>query len=162
MRFPIYIEMEEKKVLVFGGGTIAARRIHTLLPFGCRITVIAPRISDELMNEAAAGRLIWQERRYREGDLKGADMVLAATDIRQVNHAIYVEAKDLQIPVNVCDCKEECDFYFPGIVRESGLVIGVTANGADHRLAREATERIRNLFEKQAAVDGKNGVADET
>ena len=76
-------------------------------------------------------------------------MVLAATDIRQVNDAIYIEAKDLQIPVNVCDCKEECDFYFPGIVRESGLVIGVTANGADHRLAREATERI-DVYKRQS------------
>ncbi|MBU9727806.1 precorrin-2 dehydrogenase/sirohydrochlorin ferrochelatase family protein [Diplocloster modestus] len=146
MRFPVYIEMEEKKVLVFGGGTIATRRIHTLLPFGCRITVIAPEISDELRKETVAGRLIWHERRYQEGDCGDADLVLAATDLRQVNQSIYREAKSRQIPVNVCDCKEECDFYFPGIVTEGGLVIGVTANGSDHRLAREAAEKIRSLF----------------
>lgn len=87
-------------------------------------------------------------RPYIEGEIpKETYLVLAATDSRNVNQAVYRECKDKGILVNVCSDRKLCDFYFPGIVQGEDLVVGVTANGKDHRLARKLTEEIRKLTE---------------
>ncbi len=77
------------------------------------------------------------------GDCAGYDLVLAATDNREANHAIYEEAKAAGLPVNIADAPEECSFFFPAIVQEGPVVIGVTASGTDHKLAKQVAQNIR-------------------
>ena len=83
------------------------------------------------------------------GDCKGADLVLAATNQREVNHAVFEECEEYGIPVNVADCKEECRFYFPGLVREGDLVIGVTSSGTDPAQVKHTVQRIREMLQKE-------------
>lgn len=138
--FPLFIPLENKKVLVFGGGTIAKRRINTLLPFGAAIKVIAPELYEELVKNES---LTICRRGYRKGDCSGADLVVAATDNPAVNREIAEECAELGIPVSVADRKELCTFYFPGIVRTGNLVIGLTASGEDHEGVRRAVQKLR-------------------
>lgn len=145
--FPLFFDMQGKNVCVFGGGKIATRRVEILLEFGANVHVISPDMTEEL--EKLAGgqkRLLLDYRRYDSGEIAKADIVLAATNDGYVNTEIYEECRRKQIPVNVASDKEKCDFYFPAVIREGGLVIGLTSGGEDHRKVAGAAEEIRKLF----------------
>lgn len=169
--FPLFVDLSEKKILVVGAGRIASRRMEALLPFAGQITVIAPEASPEVHRLARAGKVRYLPRPYIEGEIPGDTcLVLAATGDREVNRAVYRECKEKGIPVNVSSQKELCDFYFPGIIQEESLTVGVTAGGRDHALARRATEYLRQAVknfvkeEKEAAGEEKraNGLKELT
>ena len=80
--FPLFMDLNSKKVMVVGGGTIAERRIRTLLDFVEEIWVIAPEISDGIRDLKEQGRIFWKKKRYEREDIYDADLVLAATDDR--------------------------------------------------------------------------------
>ena len=147
--FPLFVDVEQKKIVVVGAGRIARRRIQTLLSFGARILVIAPEAVEEIQALAEEGRLTWQKTGWspeEEAALDGSLFVLSAADDQAVNEAVYLACKARGIPVNCSDDRTRCDFYFPGIAQGGGVTAGVTAGGTDHRLAREATERIRRCL----------------
>lgn len=147
--FPLFINLEDKKVVVVGGGTIGSRRIKALLHFSARIYVIAPDLNDELKELVNSGQIRWKSKEYQPRDVEGAYLVLAATDNRQVNRKVGMEGRQQGALVNVCDRKEECDFYFPGIAEMEQVVVGVSASGMDHGLAKAITERIQNLLSEK-------------
>ncbi|SCP99097.1 precorrin-2 dehydrogenase/sirohydrochlorin ferrochelatase family protein [Anaerobium acetethylicum] len=144
--FPMFVDLEDKKIVVVGGGTIATRRVEALLKFRCRITLVAPEISDVLRSCADKGILEWKPAEYEAEDCRDAFFILAATGSREVNHRVYLDAKKRGITVNVCDKKEECDFYFPGTIVQDDVVIGVTSSGSDHRLAKKIREKIEEVL----------------
>lgn len=141
-RFPLFLDLTEKTVVLVGGGTIASRRIGTLRLFGCQIVVIAPEL------ESNADGITWIQRPYRPGDLEGAFLAIAATADRQVNHQVWKEACKLGIPVSVADCEAECTFYFPAICTGENLVAGVVSSGKDHHKTARAAREIRRVLEE--------------
>lgn len=149
MRFPLFIDLSQKKVLVIGGGAIALRRIKTLVTFGPNITVMAPEVNEELRELLISSPMNYYKKVYESGDCNGYDMVLACTNKREVNHFIYKEAREIVSFYNSCDCKEECNFYFPGVATRGQVVVGVTASGENHSLAKETTQRIRQILKEQ-------------
>lgn len=144
--FPMFVRLAGRDVAVVGAGEIAARRINTLLEFGCRIHVIAPEASLSVQNLSESGKINLTAREYRTGDCAGCALAVAATDCREVNHRVYEECTAAGIPVSVADCRAECSFYFPGVVRSGPAVIGVTASGTDHHLASAITRKIKALL----------------
>lgn len=141
--FPMFVDLSQKKIVVIGGGTIAARRIGTLMEFTDQVTVIAPEVKSEIMESGARVML----RAYEPEDVKGAWMVLACTNDSDLNEEIYHAAKGEQALVNVCSDKTLCDFHFPGVVIHENIVVGVNAGGNDHRGAKEARKKIAKLYE---------------
>ena len=142
LRFPLFLDLTGKKVVLVGGGTIAARRIGTLRLFGCETVVIAPEL------KAKAEGLTWLQRPYEPGDLEGAFLAIAATGDREVNRQMGEEARRLGIPVSVADCEAECSFYFPAICTGEGLVAGVVSSGKDHHKTARAAREIRKVLEE--------------
>lgn len=143
--FPFFIDIADKHIVVVGGGKIAGRRILTLCRFLCKVTVVAKEASSEIVELASTGRIELKEKPYEPTDLSEADIVLAATNDPTINEDIHIGCKARGIPVNVASNKEKSDFYFPGIVRKNDLTIGITAEGKNHRLAKDATRTISNL-----------------
>ncbi|MCI8632634.1 MAG: bifunctional precorrin-2 dehydrogenase/sirohydrochlorin ferrochelatase [Lachnospiraceae bacterium] len=148
--FPLFMDLSQIKVVVIGGGKIAQRRIEALQQFEAQVRVIAPQITDSLQKLIEAGRMEWLARSYQPGDLADPQIGIAivATDQRSVNQRAGEEAKSRGIPVSVADCKEESTFYFPGIAKKGGLVIGVTASGQDHKRAAVVTRKLRSFLEE--------------
>ncbi|MDO5424350.1 MAG: bifunctional precorrin-2 dehydrogenase/sirohydrochlorin ferrochelatase [Eubacteriales bacterium] len=144
--FPMFVDLSQKKVVVVGAGTIAKRRIRTLLDFTDRLVVIAPEVNRELIELEEAGKLTILRKKYERDDIYDADLVIAATNDFQTNNDIYNVCKCTGITVNVCSDKNKCDFYFPGIARKDNIVAGVTASGNNHRAAKEAVEKIRSIL----------------
>ena len=83
-------------------------------------------------------------------DVDGCELVIAATDDSQVNSEIAKYCKERQILVNHAGDQSQCDFYFPGIAREGGLVVGVTASGKNHKQASEITGRLQSWLKSSA------------
>ena len=131
--------MQGRTAVVVGGGRVAARKAAGLAEAGAHVRVIAPRISSGLRAQEIV------RRPYRSGDLKGAALAFAATDSRQVNHAIASEALRRSIPVNVADSLEECTFLAPARVSRGGLQIAISTGGQDPRLAKQ----LRHVLEKE-------------
>ena len=72
--------------------------------------------------------------------------MLSATNNEKVNNDVYSACKCLGISVNTASNRMKCDFYFPGIAKKDNLVAGVTASGSNHRAAKEAIEKIRDIL----------------
>lgn len=153
--FPFFVDVKGKKVLVAGAGKIASRRIRTLSQFDVEITVVAPELSKEVIGLVESGRVHVQKREFSAADLEGADLVLAAAGSREVNREIGILCRTRGIFVNVADRKEECDFYFPAVVRKGNLIAGLTAGGQDHRLAAEGSRKVRQALENRRAETGE-------
>ncbi len=148
--FPLFINLKEKEILVFGGGTIATRRVKALLPCGAVIRVVAPEISEELKQLAEENQSLTLEyRKYKPSELQKPDFVLAATNDENINTIIFRECRHKGILVNVASDKEKCDFFFPGIVQQGDITVGITANGKNHKKAAEVTDKIRKILEEE-------------
>ena len=140
-RFPLFVDLNGKKAVVVGGGTIALRRVNVLLSFGAQVTIIAPECSN------VPNGVTFLKRPYLSGDLAGAFLAVAATDCRAVNHQVGQEAAAAGIFVSVADRKEESTFFFPAICTGSGLVAGVVSQGEAHRKTAAAAQKIRTVLE---------------
>lgn len=150
--FPMFVSLDGKSVQVIGGGTIATRRIKTLLRFGCRIRVIAPELCEDCRKLWEDRMIDWEERVWHQGDCTG-ELVLAATDSPKVNEQIVQECRQKKITVNRCDKQQDCDFYFPAVVEHDGLVFGLCSGGADHKKVKDAAAALRKSFRDDAAME---------
>ena len=156
-KFPLFIDLTEKKVVVYGAGVIASRRVETLL--ASSLTVFAPEASERVQRAAEEGYLVWKREAYQEGTIPAdAFMVLAATNDAWVNTQIWKECREKHILVNVCSDRNLCDFQFPGIASRGDLVIGINAGGQDHHLAKAWTDKIR----KEVMKDGFDDETEKT
>ncbi|SDX40175.1 bifunctional precorrin-2 dehydrogenase/sirohydrochlorin ferrochelatase [Paenibacillus sp. CF384] len=134
--YPMMVNLQGKRCVVVGGGSVAERKVQGLLDGGAnRVEVIAPAASSALRELAGAGSIQLVQREYREGDLQGVMLVMAATNNRQVNHEIAVLGDRLGIFVNVADLGEEGSFVTPSTVRRGELLLAVTTGGASPALA---------------------------
>jgi len=141
--FPMFVSLAGKQAKVFGAGNVANRRINVLLRFGCRVSVVAAEQKSEL-NSAVSVNI----RKYREGDCEGADLVVAATDDRDVNRQIAEECARLGIPASICDDKSLCTFFFPAVAVQGEVVVGVTSSGTDHKKTKKIAQNIRAQIEE--------------
>ena len=147
--FPIFVNFNDKHAVFVGGGTIALRRVRTLLSFVNDIVVYAPDFSPELERFAADGALTLVRQKYDPSVLDGADMVFACTNDCELNDQICDECKSRGILVNVCSDRFKCDFHFPGVVVEGNVVVGVSAGGKDHRRVKQVRARIEKMLEEE-------------
>lgn len=145
--FPLFVDLSGKHILIVGAGRIALRRIRTMADFAGKLTVVAPAIRQEIRELAEiAPQIRLTDRAYQPDDLKGKDIVFAATDDPALNGQIAEACHQQGIPVNAAHNRELCDFYFPGLVKKDPVVIGVTASGKDHAAVKEITDKIRELL----------------
>ena len=120
---------------------MAERRIKVLEPFGPEIIVISPEVSEYIKQTASS----FHKRKYQEGDIALIKpfLVIAATDDRQVNHSVMVEAKNLDIHGSIADSWEESTCFFPAIAESEGYITGIVSKNGDHKGVKKLAERIR-------------------
>lgn len=153
--FPVFINLKGKKIVVIGAGNIAARRIMSLLDFGCDITVIALDCCENIKRLYDEGRIMFEKRAYDAADTEGAFFVLAATDDHDLNKKIHDDCKRKGIVVNVSTDKSLCDFYFPGIVKRKSLVVGFSSSGKTHKKAKLIRQAAEEAIDRVLEEDDK-------
>ena len=150
--FPFYVKVDGSHIVIFGAGTVAARRAAALAKTTCRVTVIAPECSGEMkaLLDANEDCMTYVQDVYHFGCLMEEDMdaVIAATNDPKVNEAIYRECRHRDIYVNVASDHTLCSFYFPATVEtEDGLLIAIASGQATddtHRKVKEMRERLES------------------
>ena len=131
---PLFHKLQDRPVLVVGGGEVALRKARLLAEVGACLRVVAPDVRREL--QAMAGEQGVFRRGYQSDDLQGVALVIAATDDEPLNARISAEAQALGIPVNVVDAPALCSVIFPAIVDRSPLIVAVSSGGDAPVLAR--------------------------
>lgn len=147
--FPMYINLETKKVIVVGGGKAALRKINSLLYFGAKIAVIAPKVCDDI--KAIRGINV-HESNVALDILQNADMVVAATRRSDINDKIGTYCNERGIMVNVEGNSELSSFLFPGVVVRGDLVVGVTTGGNSQAVSKQ----IRNMIDRMLPEEYEN------
>lgn len=144
--FPLFFKLEDRKVLIVGGGDVALRKADLLSRAGACITVLAPTIMAEIqaLLSDSKHQLIYEN--YHKTHMTGARVIIAATDDETLNHQIHADATEINIPVNVVDTPPLCDFIFPAIVDRNPIVIGISSNGKAPVLARLLRARLETLI----------------
>jgi precorrin-2 dehydrogenase / sirohydrochlorin ferrochelatase len=140
--YPIFLDLSGRRCVVVGGGGVAKRKARKLLQAHARVVVISPDIAPELKSVAVEVH----RRPYREGDLEGAYLAFAATNVREVNAAVAREAKERGIPINVADKPSEGDFALPSTLRRGRLQVAVSTGGASPTLARRIRGELEEAF----------------
>jgi precorrin-2 dehydrogenase / sirohydrochlorin ferrochelatase len=143
--FPIFMKLEGRSCLVVGAGTVGEPKISSLIEAGASVRVVALHATTAVTEWAEAGAIAWEARAFNNADLDHTFLVIAATNSRDVNAAIFYEARQRDIQCNVVDDPEYCDFYYPAVVRRGDLQIAISTNGRSPALA----QRIRRELEIQ-------------
>lgn len=140
--FPIFVNLKGRRIVVVGGGDTAYRRAKALIRFGAEVRIIAPKISPEITKLVRDGEALWLQAEFEPQLLKGADLVVAATNLREINHAVGEAAKKMLILVNVADSRAESSFLFPAVIQSDSLVAGVVAADNDCAAVKRAAQRL--------------------
>ena len=141
--YPIFLDLKGKRCIVVGGGSVAERKVGMLLEHQALVTVISPTLSQKLQHLADQGAIQTIARNYQTGDLKGALLVIAATDDRGINAAIAGQGRKERVLVNVVDDPRHSDFIVPSMVRRGDITIAISTAGKSPALAR----KLRTLLE---------------
>ena len=145
-KYPIFLELGERRSVVIGGGSVAARKAQALLNAGTRLVVVAERI-DNMMTVICQGKnaeLI--KSRYAKDYIAGAVLVIAATNNIQLNKQIYKDCQELEILCNVVDVPELCDFYVPAVVKRGDLQIAIGTEGRCPAYAGHIRKKMEKIF----------------
>ncbi len=150
MFYPVHLNLQNRKCLVVGGGTVAERKVVAMLISGGVVTVISPDSTEllDLLVDNGSIRLI--RRDYRSGDTVGYFLVCAATDTTDINTSVYDEAhiKNRIVLVNVVDVIPQCTFAAASVVTDGEIVISISTSGKSPATSR----RIREYFEERLNV----------
>jgi precorrin-2 dehydrogenase/sirohydrochlorin ferrochelatase len=145
----MYMDMQNLKVLVVGGGTVATEKLEKLVDFTQEITVIANEVSAQAHTLIEDHSLTLHQRAYKKGDIKSFDIVIVATDTVELHKAIYEESRGSRILVNSVDNTEYCDFIFPSYVQKGDLTIAFSTGNFS-----SFAKQIRRHFEKYSRIRG--------
>ena len=144
--FPAFFDLRERRALIVGGGEIAARRLRLLLKAGAKVTVVAPRIVEEIETAISDGTVAAIRRGFVAGDITGHTVVFSATGREDVDERVAEAARTAGVPVNVTDRAELSSFIVPAIVERDPVVIGISTGGAAPVLASRVRESIERLL----------------
>lgn len=141
--YPVFLDLRDKPCVVVGGGKVAERKALELIKAGASLKVVSPDLTPRLTKEKDKGTIRHIARRFRDIDLKGAFLVVAATDDQSVNERIGAR-NDLL--VNVVDQPAHCNFIVPSTVRRGPLAIAISTSGTSPAMARAIRQDMETLY----------------
>ena len=144
--YPIYLDIENRSVVIIGGGNVCARKAETMMRYGASVTVVSPEFTDEIEKWAGEGCLRIRRKKYEASDLDDANIVIASTDDESINTQIATECRQRRIPVNVVDVTHLCEFIVPAIIEKGSIQIAVSTGGKSPVIARTLKEHLNRLI----------------
>lgn len=143
---PLFVSLRGRRVLVVGGGSVAARKIDLLRSAGANVHVVSPKLCTELDALLRTGELTWREGIFHADDLEGVVLAIAASDDREANAAVSRAARARAIWVNVVDDASLSTFIVPAIVDRAPVTVAIGTAGASPVLARRLRAQIEAVI----------------
>lgn len=148
--FPVGLLLEGKRVLVVGGGRVAARKVEGLLACGASVTMVAPEVHVALDMLVANGAIAAIDgsplevhlRPYERSEAAGYRLVVAATGHREVDAQVHADAEDSGVWVNSADDPEHCTAVLPAVWRDGQVSVAVSTGGSSPALAGWLRDRV--------------------
>ncbi len=144
--YPLFALIEDRPVLVVGGGIVGERKVRDLMAAGARVTVVSRELTPGLTALAAQGKIRVIQGDFTAPHLDGMTLVVGATDDQEVNRQVSAAAKDRGLFVNIVDAPELCTFIVPAQVRRGPLTLAISTGGASPALARKVREQLEQQF----------------
>ncbi len=164
--YPVFLKLHKLRLLLVGGGNVGYEKLTSLLSNSpdSAVTIVAPIIRDELkelVSRHPACTII--QRNFEDTDLENKEIVICATDNKELHKRIKTLANAKKLLVNVADTPELCDFYLGSIVQKGNLKIAISTNGKSPTLARRIKEvlnetipdEIESLLQNMQAIRNK-------
>ena len=147
--YPVFLKLEELRILLVGAGNVGLEKLHSLLANSpeASITIVAPIVKDEvrkLVFKHPASVII--QREFEAADLENKDIVILATDNRKLHEEIRLLAKEKGLLVNVADTPDLCDFYLGSIVQKGNLKVAISTNGKSPTVAKRIKEVLNDAL----------------
>jgi siroheme synthase-like protein len=146
--YPIYLDLEDRPVLVVGGGKVAEGKVQGLLAAHAEVTVVAPQLTPALRDLAGANRVQHTPRDYKAADLEGQALCFVATDDGAVNALVATDCRLRGVWVNAADDPANCDFILPAVVRSGQVVVAASTGGASPAMARRLREELTAFLDE--------------
>ncbi len=145
--FPLFLDLRGRRVLVVGGGPVAARKLFALLEAGAEVTVVAPALVPSLSDLAAADRIRHVEGRFEASLLDGAWLVVSATGDEVVDREVAAAAEARRIWANIVDSAAASSVHMPARVRRGSVQVAISSGGAAPMLATHLREQLETSLE---------------
>lgn len=144
--YPVFLDLRDRPCLVIGGGTVAERKVMSLIEAGAEVTVVSPSLTPKLRELSDSGKIIHRIRNFEENDLAGELLVIAATDSPEVNTAAAHLCRKKHMLVNVAAPPEESSFIVPSVVERGDLLIAVSTSGASPALSKKVRQELERTY----------------
>jgi len=146
--FPAFLNLHAKQILIIGGGVIAYNKLLQLLEFTKNIDIIAQELCDDILELAEQESLSYQQRAYRDGDIKEYDFVIIAIDDIALAKEIYEESKECRCLCNSVDSVEYSDFTFASFIKQGDLTLAISTNGTSPAFAKQFKIYLESIIPK--------------
>ncbi len=145
MRYlPVLLDLRGRPCVVIGGGSVALQKCETLSRAGADLVVVSPTVVPALASLLESPSLRYIRREYRPGDLAGAFLAIVATTEAAVQQAVWLEAQERGVLINVVDRPDLCTFVMPAILAQEELILAVSTSGSCPGFAAALRDRIGN------------------
>lgn len=147
--FPVFLKLEDLHTLIVGGGNVGLEKLNSIIRNSpqAKVTVVAPYIKEEILQLAEENtNIILNKKTFEDTDLKDKDLIIAATDNKELHKHIRKIAKEKKLLLNVADTPELCDFYLSSVVIKGDMKIAVSTNGKSPTLAKRFRELLEDVL----------------
>lgn len=143
--YPVFLKVTELNTLIVGGGNVALEKLTFLLKSSpeAKVQMVSPMFRKETIELATKHGVEMFEQNYDANFLENKHMVIATTDLEEVNKQVHKDCKERNILVNLADNPPYCDFYMGGIVTKGNVKVAISTNGKSPTMAK----RLRQFFE---------------
>jgi len=144
--FPLLLNIRDYSCLVIGGGKVALTKVTSLLNFQVKVTVLAPKISEPLLELQKKRKIKVIKKVYAKEYLNNFKIVFCATDNPKINKMVRKDCTEKNILLNVADMPVLCDFILPAIVKRGDLTISVSSQGIAPFYVKEIKNKLNHIF----------------
>lgn len=145
-KYPIFLELSGRRVVLIGGGAVAIRKAQVLLDAGARLVVVAEQTSDALTALCTQHKAELIRSKYSKQYIAEAILVVAATNNTKVNERVYRDCQELEVLCNVVDDPRLCDFFVPAVVKRGDLQIAIGTDGYCPAYAGHLRKKLEAVF----------------
>lgn len=147
--YPVFLKLKDLKTLLVGAGNVGLEKLQSLLSNSpeAAITVVAPFVKQdvkELFEKHPSCNIL--ERKFEYSDLEQKDLVILASDDKELHKHIREQARNRNLLINVADTPELCDFYLGSIVQKGYVKLAISTNGMSPTISKRLKEVLNDVL----------------
>lgn len=149
MFYPVNLNLDNMEIIIVGGGNVALRKCMNFLDFGKSVTVLAPDFDSRFLELGNKVDLI--NDIFKEEYIDKFDIVVAATDDKEVNEEIACICRKKSKLINVVDSRDLSDFTVSSYVKRGDLLIGISTGGKNPALSAKIRRDLEEIYDESFA-----------